>query len=66
MRMSGTARALALVPILVATAAAQAPAVGDPAPSFALDTWLNLTGKDAPTSASLAGRAVAIEFWGTW
>ncbi len=62
----------ALVPIVRAVLAAfpalgvvaQQPEVGDPAPSIALDAWLNT--EDSPTLEKLRGRVVMLEFWGTW
>jgi len=34
-------------------------------PELQADRWYNVSG-DAPTLASLRGRAVLIEFWATW
>lgn len=50
-------------------AAAQVPAltIGEPAPPLTLRTWLNLPeGAKPPTLESLRGRAIMLEFWGTW
>lgn len=55
----------AVAALLVASAIAQQPEVGSPAPAITAARWLNWTG-DAPTVQSLAGRAVLLEFWGTW
>jgi len=48
------------------SAIAQGLKVGDPAPAIALDTWLNLSAKQKPTLKNVQGKAVLIEFWGTW
>ncbi len=48
------------------TAIAQGLKVGEPAPSISLDTWLNLPAEQKPTLKNVQGKAVLIEFWGTW
>ncbi len=48
------------------TAIAQGLKVGKPAPAISLDTWLNLPPEQKPTLKNLLGKAVLIEFWGTW
>ena len=47
-------------------AIAQGLKVGEPAPSISLDTWLNLPAEQKPTLKNLQGKAILIEFWGTW
>ena len=47
-------------------AIAQGLKVGEPAPAISLDTWLNLPTEQKPTLKNLQGKAVLIEFWGTW
>jgi peroxiredoxin len=48
-------------------AIAQGPAVGEDAPSFELEAWANLVkGEKPPSTESLKGKVVLIEFWGTW
>ncbi|MCA8948862.1 MAG: TlpA family protein disulfide reductase [Planctomycetes bacterium] len=55
-----------LAPLVVAVVGvAQQPTVGSAAPAIAADSWLNWDG-EAPTLASLQGRVVLLEFWGTW
>lgn len=49
----------------LASAVAQAPQVGAPAPAISCSAWLNWSG-EAPSLASLQGRVVLLEFWGTW
>lgn len=51
--------------VLTAATHAQQLKVGDPAPAIVASTWLNWQG-EAPTLASLEGRVVLLEFWGTW
>lgn len=48
------------------SAIAQGLKVGDPAPAISLDTWLNNSAKQKPTLKNVQGKAVLIEFWGTW
>src|SRR4029078_12238882 len=46
---------------------AQAPAVGEEAPSFELEAWAHLAkGEKEPSASSLKGKIVLLEFWGTW
>ncbi len=61
------AGALMLTALLASapTAIAQGLKVGKPAPAISLDTWLNLPA-EKPTLKNLLGKAVLIEFWGTW
>jgi thiol-disulfide isomerase/thioredoxin len=51
--------------LLAITAPTQKLKVGDPAPPLAAAAWLHWTG-DAPSLGALAGKAVLLEFWGTW
>ncbi len=48
------------------SAIAQGLKVGDPAPAISLETWLNLAAEQKPTLKNLQGKAILIEFWGTW
>ena len=49
------------------SAHAQAPSVGERAPSFELEGWANLaSGEKSPTPESLKNCVILIEFWGTW
>jgi peroxiredoxin len=56
--------------LLLAAAAILAPAAplqpGDPAPELTVASWLNVEKGKEPTSLSLKGKAVMVEFWGTW
>ncbi len=64
---SAAIRAAILIGILAWGGRAQAPAVGDVAPSFELEAWTNLPANlKVPTADALKGRVVLIEFWGTW
>ena len=66
--MKALARTAALVVLLAGAAGAQTntrTAIGALPPEIDADRWYNLDG-EAPTLASLRGRAVLIEFWATW
>lgn len=56
---------LGLLCLVIASTHAQKPTVGAPAPAIVASSWLNWEGA-APTLESLQGRAVLLEFWGTW
>lgn len=61
--VSATFAALATAP----EARAQAPKVGEEAPSYELESWCHLAaGAKPPSPESLAGKVVLLEFWGTW
>ncbi len=60
---------LALVAATPFAAAPPAPAplqAGDPAPPLTVTSWLNVEKGGEPTTDSLKGKAVMVEFWGTW
>ena len=42
------------------------PAVGQPAPSISLESWLNAGKDESPSLESLKGKTILLEFWGTW
>ena len=42
------------------------PAVGKPAPSISLESWLNVGKDESPSLESLKGQTILLEFWGTW
>lgn len=56
--------------LLLATAAFVAPFAplqpGDPAPEMTVASWLNVEKGKEPTAATLKGKVVMVEFWGTW
>ncbi len=53
--------------IAVATQATKPmPDVGKKPPEVEAGAWLNWTGKEPPTLASLKGKVVVVEFWATW
>lgn len=59
--------------LVLAAASLLAPAVaspplqaGDPAPPLTVAAWLNVEKGKEPTADSLKGKAVMVEFWGTW
>lgn len=66
--MRWLASALALLGLLgLGRASAQsAPALGQPAPAFSLECWLNVAKDEAPSLETLKGQTILLEFWGTW
>lgn len=42
------------------------PEVGAVPPDINAEAWLNWSGPEAPTLASLKGKVVVVEFWATW
>lgn len=42
------------------------PKAGSQPPEIAATSWMNWSGKEPPTLASLKGKVVVVEFWATW
>jgi thiol-disulfide isomerase/thioredoxin len=63
LRQVGIALALAG---LAAAGLQSGPAVGQPAPSISLESWLNAGKDESPSLESLKGKTILLEFWGTW
>jgi len=57
---------LLLLPLIVSSAFAQKPKVGEPAPEIALEKVVSPPSVAVPTLASLGGKVVVLEFWGVW
>lgn len=60
------ATTLAILTLAVPALVAQQPTVGQHAPSIDCAHWLNAPDDLTPSLDALRGRAVLIEFWGTW
>lgn len=58
--------ALAVAGCASAASAQSGPAVGQPAPSISLESWLNAGKDESPSLESLKGQTILLEFWGTW
>ncbi len=70
MRIFLPLRVLVLIAIAMTSlgslTAQQAPGIGEPSPAIELSAWINAPDGKAPTTASLKGKLVMLEFWGTW
>jgi uncharacterized protein (TIGR03435 family) len=55
-----------LLPLIVSSAFAQKPKVGELAPEIDLEKVVSPPSVSVPTLASLRGKVVVLEFWGVW